>query len=333
MAKKTNGHTATAELVPTTPDQEEREFTKQAGSAIATFMAGLGKFFQRAKELETDAKAKLEKAKGLKPATNADEDAALQAFIKSSNADKKELVEHWSISSTIYNLHRRVTARRNYGAEMLEQSADIAQKLHNKYVEDERKRAQIEQDRIRREAEAKAEQDRQRDLAELERQACEAEASSPDLSARESAFVKAYFEGRTEGNAVESARAAGYKDPAMMGARLIDTPKIQTALQATATALALRMQKAGVAEAPLDVQVEEVKPDIRRAAGAVDRTRWHAEVDDAAKFIDAVFAGTFNIPRDVLKIDEVKLNQYATAMHADLNRWPGVRGVSDTRTV
>jgi hypothetical protein len=94
-----------------------------------------------------------------------------------------------------------------------------------------------------------------------------------------------------------------------------------------------REQAAALKEAPLDVTVVDVKPDVVKAAGAVDRTTRKGEVLDAEKFIAAVFEGSLGIPRDVLCIDEVKLNQYARNMEAAVNRWPGVRVVRDTKVV
>ena len=62
-----------------------------------------------------------------------------------------------------------------------------------------------------------------------------------------------------------SGHAAGFADPLKTAARLSSSPKIQAALNAKKEAESIRTQAAARAERPLDVEVQEVKPNITRA--------------------------------------------------------------------
>ncbi len=81
------------------------------------------------------------------------------------------------------------------------------------------------------------------------------------------------------------------------------------------------------------MQVERVAPQISRAPGASDRVTKSARVLDAEKLRAACIAGGFNIPYDVLKVDEAKLNSYARDLGKRINEWPGVQYVETPRTV
>lgn len=333
MANSKRGPTAVARRPEVLPATEDIRITQEIGELLRAFVAGVVGFFKRAGELEQGALQTLDQARQLQAPADADDDEGIQRFIKRVNDDRKIVAEHWKITSTIHQFHRRMTGRRDRADQPLEQAGKIAQDHHNRYADAERRRAQLEQERVEREAREKAEADRHRELEALEREALRAEAKSGDLSDREANFVRLVAGGLNSSTSADlAARNAGFKLP-NMAARLMAMPKIQRAIEARKKADAARQQKAALELSPLDVQVEDVRPDLRRAAGAVDRTTKSAELLDARKLIDAVIAGGHGIPNDVLMVNEVKLNQYARDLGELINRWPGVRLKKTTRTV
>jgi hypothetical protein len=89
-----------------------------------------------------------------------------------------------------------------------------------------------------------------------------------------------------------------------------------------------------VKEQPLNVgPVQEVKPDIARAAGAVDRTTWSAEILDEVAAVDAIIGGKHGMPRDLLMINPIKANEYARSLHKRMDLWPGMRARRKTGVV
>lgn len=332
MAKHTARPSTTEQLIPLTPDTEELTFMAEVGLVLVEFLKApaVVAFFTQARTLETKALARLSQAKALKAPTSAGEDETIQVFIKSANAEKKTVMEHWTIASKVHQLHKRLVARRSKSETALEEAANLAQTLHNRYVEEARRKAAQEQDRLRREAELRAQADRQRELDELEAAAVKAEGASEDLSEREQAFVQAFY---STGNGLASAQRAGFKDPAKAASRLLSATKIQRALAGLQAAAAARQQAAAVQEQPLDVQVETVTADVVKASGAVDRTTYKMEITDPVALREAAFAGTYGIPHDMLAADPVKGNEYARSMREIINRWPGCRLVKSTKTV
>lgn len=345
---KANGKTATAGrgkapvLEPEVIDQDGLQLTTMLGEAEAplalkaleafrSFSSGLAGFVTKAVALETKAATTLQRAGELKPAGTAAEDEALQVFIRSANQDRKEVEEHWTICSAVHRFHRQLTAKRDKSVKALEQAAAIAQRHHNTYTEAERRRAQEEEDRINRQREEEARQRRELELQEQERQALEREQQLEGLSEREARFVELVAYGYN--SPATSARQAGYKDPEKQGERLMATPKIQAAIQAKKEAQAIRQQAEARRREPLVVDTVEVKPDITRAAGAVDRTTHSAELLNEAALISACIAGGHGIPHDILQVNPAKLNEYARSLHERINLWPGVRYKKTTKTV
>lgn len=326
-AKPAASETLIGEVLGASPDELQ---TNEHGSAIREFLRGAAGFFTTARTMEQSAQATLVKARTLVLPTNGDEDAAIQIFIKRANTDRKAIEEHWSITSTISKFHKMLVAGRTRGTDPLEQAATIAQQLHNRYAEDERRRAAAEQDRLRREAEERAKAERDRELAEAERKALEAEASSPALSTREETFVLQVVAGR---DPITAARIAGYKDPSTQGPRLMTYSKVLDAIAAKRQAAEVRQQAEAIRNQPLNIEPEKVRPDIRRGGGAIDRTTHSGEVIDEAAFIAAVIAGKHGIPWDVLTVNETKLNEYARSLQERLNLWPGVRHNKKTKTI
>jgi hypothetical protein len=95
----------------------------------------------------------------------------------------------------------------------------------------------------------------------------------------------------------------------------------------------MRAQAAATKEQPLDVQYQQAKPDVKRAAGASDRTTHGAEVMDEAALHDAVFAGRFGIPRDVLVVDHARVNAYGKDLKELINKWQALRYTKNTKVV
>jgi len=318
-------HTPT-DLEPANP---ELTLTLGDGHQITVFLKGLIPFFSTARTLEAKAIDTLARAKALLPPQDAEADLDLQRFVKATTLDKKEVEAHWSVCQLASQFHRRLVAARKRAVDPLEEAGAIANNLHNRYVDAERRRVAQEQERLRREAEDQARQDRELALQRQREEADRIEAASDNLSEREQRFVDDYV--RTQ-RAVDSARYAGYANPDKAAARLLASEKIATAIANAQKAQAIRLQADAVEAAPLEIQVEEVKPDILRAGG-FDRTTWSGEVLDARAFIEAVVSGKHGIPLDVLTVNPVKINEYARSLHERLDLWPGVRARKTTKVV
>ena len=316
---------------------EDEQLATTAGAAIREFLKGVAGFFTTAQALERDARMTLTKAKDLKAPTSGDEDAKVQDLVREANLQKRTIEDHWKITSVVHVFHKRLVAARTRGTDCADEAATIGNLLHSTYKEAEVRRAREEEDRLRREAEEKARQARQRELDDLERAAVKAEESSPHLSDREEVFVGLFLgdpdrggDQRFAGNAQGAAAAVGFKDGIAAAARLMSSPKIQKAIKARQDADALRRQAEAKKAMPVEVEHQAVTPDVQRGG---DRTTWTGEIRDGQAFIDAVFEGRHGIPRDVLRIDEVKLNEYARSMHELMDRWPGVRAKKNTKVV
>jgi hypothetical protein len=309
--------------------EQEVALIKTDSSLIEQFAGKLRAFFVRARELELTAKANLTKANLLKLPATMPEDERLQFFVKNVGADRKDALEHWDITQKVSQFHKRLVAARKRSEEPNEQAIVIATRLHNTYVDTERRRVAVENERLRQQAEQKAAADRAAELAELERQAVAAEEASEGLSDRERRFVEHYM--RT-GNGRLAAQAVGFKDADKQAARLLSLPKILAACDAVKQAEVLREQRAAIAEKPLDVQADTVQANISKAGGH-DRSTHSAELLDERALVEAVLAGGRGIPSDILQVNQAKLNEYARSLHELINRWPGVRYKKTTSLV
>lgn len=324
----------------------EQALTAADAPTIVGFLAGLVPFFTTARQLETEAKTSLERARQftLPAPGDVDGDAKLQTFIKDTSAQIKAVNKHWEITSVLFQFQRKLVAARDRvigdektsrGAGYLVEASNIAQRLHNTYVEDAKRRAAAEQERLRRIEEEAAAERRRVELEQLEAKAIEAEATSGELSEREKGFVAgvvAYPEGTvTRTMVVDIARRVGYKDAAGQGARLIESGKIVAAIKAARDAAAIRQQAAAVKEAPLDVQETKVNVEVARVG--VDRSSHSGELLDERLLIEAIIGGKHGIPTDILQVNPAKLNEYARSLHELINRWPGVRYKKNTKTV
>lgn len=299
-------------------------------SALGEFNLEISRFFDRAEHLVQRADESLALAKSFTAPKTAGEDERVQVTAKQVNADIAETETHFDqITKPITKLHKFFTGYRGRATGQLEEAKKIVNGLHNTYTAAERARVEAENDRRRREAEAKAAKERQDELDALEAAALKAESKSPDLSAREQSFVKHVTSGYPPQAAANN---AGYAKAFDAAARLMASKKIQDAIAAVRLAAELRQQAQEAAQAPAgEPEFEEVTANIVKAAGAKDVTRWRAVVDDADLLIEAVLSGKLGIPRDVLKVDEVALNKYAQSLHKLIDKWPGVHAASDTR--
>lgn len=310
--------TAIPELAPTRDDS----------MTIGQFLASLTPFFTTAREMEAGARTTLARARTSVAPKTADDDARIQSAIRQASADKKTIEEHWTITATLFTFQRRLVTARKRATDALEEAASLWQRQHNLYADNERRKAQVESERLRREQEQRAQADRDAELARLEQQALDAEANSANLSERELRFVDLYG---PHCDQVWAAQQAGYKNPMAQAQRLLSMPKIQVAIKGKLEANALREQHAAVKGMPLDVQVSTVTPNITKVG--TDRTTKSAEIVDARLLLEAVIGGRHGIPVDVLMPDPVRLNQYARDLGDVISRWPGIRLRKDTKTV
>jgi hypothetical protein len=312
--------------------QDDESFVAAAGQAIRSFLVGLTGFLTTARVLEEQALATRDAAKGLKLPTSAEEDAAIQRFVKKTSADKRQVEDHWKITSLVSQFHRRLTARRAKAVDALEEANKIGNTLHNRYVEAERRRVAEEEERRRQEAEERARKEREAEVARLEAEAIAREAAMPELSQREETFVGFLLGGAsTRNNPIAAARQAGYRDPVASAGRLMASPKIQKALAAQEEARVLREQAAAKQAAPVDYEYEEVETRVEKVG--TERTTWAAELLDEDALIRAIVDGKHGIPLDVLMVNRTVLNDYARKMQTLIDRWPGVRAKKTTKLV
>lgn len=328
MAKKPLAMVARPDLDVPANDEDLLQLTND-GNAVATFFRGLAAWFGTQRQWEKKAEARLMGARTLMAPYDQASDELVQKFVLGTTAMEKDYEEHSSVKGLLWKLHKRAVSIHNRAAKPLEDAKTHATNLHNRYAEAERKRVAEENAKRQREADEKARKEREAELAKLEEAALRAEAGSDKLSEREQAFVEGYYAGRARGNATEAARMAGFKDPFASGARLLASDKVRKTLDGKRLAESIREQQKAVEQAPLDVTpIEEAVSNVGRAA--TDVTRRGAELLDADLLMQAVFDNKLGIPRDVLMVNEVKLNQYGRDLGDIVNRWPGVRATKKT---
>lgn len=345
MAKKGAGKARVPDVIDVGADAntavEDLALAKADGGIITGWLGNLAKFFTGAAELEQKAKATLAKVDAMKVPTNVDEDEKLQRTIKQIAQDQAGVEVYWDITKKVSALHRRLTAKRGIAEDALERAKKKANDLHNQWTANERRRVDEENRRREREARERAEREQQERAAELEREALKREAESPELSAREKDFVTNFTTvgGSCYSDATRSAQFAGYKNAAEQGARLAKAPKIQVAIKAALEANALRQQAAAVKAQPVDVEYQEVEPELSTAYGS-DRTNWGGELLDERALMTAFlgcapedYKNRFGIPADLWMVNPKKLNEVARSLHERLDLWPGVRAKKNTQVV
>lgn len=301
------------------PENPTVALVRTDAGAVTRWAENALQFFKGATDLELAAKARLMRMEGLTVPTNGSQDAQVQDLIRLSNAGKKETTDYWYITGIFDKLHKLAVQGRKRAVDADEQAAQIGNRLHTTYTEAERRRAQAEEDRLRREAEERARADRQRELDALEAAALKAEASSPTLSEREEAFVRFIAAERTP---FDAARHAGYKDPGVMGPRLLSTAKILKAIEARRQSVKLREQAVAVQTAPVLVEDVEVRPDIQKGG---DRTTFSADIFDPIAYREAIISGVYHLSHALLVPDPVAANKLAQSLREQINRIPGIR--------
>lgn len=317
-----------AAMVPYAADMAD---TRDGLGVLANFGMNLEAFFERAEHLTRRADETLLEARGVAAPTTAGEDEQIQIKAKRGNEDLRETRAHYdTITKVLTRLHRYFTGKRTRTEQPTEEAVKILNRLHNGWTDAERRRVAQENERRRLQAEQDAAAERQRDLDRLEAQALEREARMEELSEREQKYVQLVCTG-TEPTA--AAKMCGYKDAFGTAARLQGTEKIRQAILAKREALALREAASTVAQQPVDVDFEEATANVTRAAGVKERTTWKGVVDDERAFVDAVIAGTYGIPRELLIIDRVLLNDKARGLKKLMDKWPGVHAESSTGLV
>lgn len=310
---------------------EEINLATQAGDVIRPFFAKVEAFIRAGHVLETMAQRKLDTANKLAAPTTDAEDEQIQTFAKSCTTDKKEIQAHWqSITSLLHGLHKRFVARRERGVTLLESAYDRANKLHQDYAAEKRRKEEAEQRRRDELAREEARQRQQAELDALEAEALAAESAAEDLSDREREFCRLIVERAAD--PLLAAKQAGYRDPNVIALRLLRQPKIEKALEGLRVAKASREQAAAVQQAPLDVRYERVQTSgPATAPGLRDVTRRKALITDEQALIAAVIAGQHGIPARILRVDQTALNDEARSLGELINRWPGCKLDTNTR--
>lgn len=325
------------ELVGAPASDEDEQLVVTAGKAVVEFFRGLAAFFGTARELERRAFETRDRMKELAKrvqggqALTAAEDENLQRAIRVTSEDKREVENHWKITTTISSFHRRMTARRAQATDALDEANKIGNTLHNNYVAAEQRRVQEENRRREEEIRRRQEEERAAEAARLELEAVKREEAAKDLSGREQVFVEQMAR---HGDGVRAARDAGFPDPAKSSARLLKMGKITAAIEAAQQAAQLRRQATAVQQRPIQTEpfVEE-RPNILKAPGAQTRSYHYGDLVDEQALVAAILSGKHGIPTDLLRIDTSKLNQYANDLGDRINRWPGVSYRKETKVV
>jgi hypothetical protein len=313
---------ATAPAAPAVlAENPEVALANREVAEILDRVARFGAFFKVALGLQRRATETLALAKRLEKPVDEASDTAVKDFVRLARTDLKEVGDHWEgICSLFFRFHRRLTAGRDKTTKPLDEAISIATKLHADYVWAEQQRVREEAERKRLQEEARAAEQRKREIEELEQIALAREAEATELSDRETSFCKLYVQ--NGGKAVEAASAVGYKDPFKQASRLLATQKIQSYIGALQEAEAVRQEADALKAAPLETREIEV---VSNADTSGDRGTKSAVIVDEAALIAAVLEGKLGIPSDILTVKPAKLNEYARSLGPIINRWPGVR--------
>jgi hypothetical protein len=329
MTQKRQPKTPAPEVLDMVTTNEDELAVSQLGGTVLGFFKGLQKFLGEAAALERQAKSELEAARRLTPSTSAGEDVAIQKVVIAAADRNKEVETLWNpITQAFYRLHKTLTGARGRAFDANEETRKIGNRLHNDFVERKAREAREAEERDRRQKEQDAQAQRERELADAEAEAVKREKASPTLSDREEHFVRMVMGGTAP---TVAAKTAGFKTPGEAAIRLMaEGGKVDKAIAARRQAETIRNQAAAQAQKPLDVQVEEVKPDVQRATGAKDTTRHSAEIVDADKLIAACVQGGHGIPWDILAVKPAAVNEHAKTLKEKINAWPGVRYKKET---
>ena len=326
---KTNGSkkpkVIDAEVLP-----PEVALVQQEHALVTPWLDNLGDWWRGNKRMVTHAKEVLQAARTATVPTSEADDLALQEVLLRTRAELKAVEEHAEpFTGAFFRIHRRLTQARAEVTKPLTEADGILQRLHQAYVDEQRRLAREMEARAIRKAEEEARQRQADELAELERRAVEREEASSDLSDRERKFVEHMVR---VGNATQAATIAGYKDPLKNAARLMSLGKITSAINGLKDAEAIRKQALAVSQEPVIpfVSTPAVRPNITKASGARERTTWSADITDLDALHQAALRG--EVPPDVLMVDVARVRRYAEELHELINAWPGVQARKTTTT-
>jgi hypothetical protein len=322
------------DVIDVPPENPILALVRSEGGQITNWLAGLLRFKATADDLERQAKQGLERARTFKAPASPEQDEAIVTEIRIINSRNKTTEAHWAITAIIFNFQRRLAAERNRATTMNEEATRLLNGHHNGWVESEKRRVAREADEKRQREEQEAREQQERDAAEQDNKALELEGNMPELSDREQKFVDDFF--RTimdERAAVGAAKRVGYRDPVAAARKLLETPKIKTALEAMKRAADLRRQATATRAKPVEVEVQQEKPQYSTAG----RTTWGYEVLDEAAFMAAVLdpltRTRLGIPSEIATFKPSVLSECAKSLHENLDRWPGVRHTKKTGVV
>ena len=276
----------------------------------------------KALAFQTEAKAIL--ARGVSDAVS--HGAALTAM-REGKRNQRGIKEHWMKAIRwLEERQRDIRMIMAMDLELVEPGVTGLSQAALAYETVEKEKARIAQEAARRKAEDEARAKREEELARLEREAAAAEQQSEQLSDRERAFVQAVFQMMPH---TDAARHAGYKDPQAHAERLMRTPKITYALEALRQTSEIRAQQAAVAQKPIEVTAPPpVQSTLAKVAGTRTVVTHKGEALDSAACIAQFKAGGEDAPpADLFMVNPVKLNEYARAMHGEIERWAGIRYV------
>ncbi len=346
MAKRQTQSTALVpeviDIDPLPPDAAV--VTTDAGS-IGAFVQGLREFFKTASTLETRASERLARARAAVLPTSKIEDDVLIAEVRGATAEIKAIEEHWQITQVATRFHKWTVSGRKRGTEIGEEAKTLFNGLHNRYVENEKRRVAEENERRRIAAEEQARKDREAELARMEEEALKAEASAEGLTSRESIFVNLMLQNFPQHIAATRAGYSHGKDNgATAAARLMGLTKVVKAIEDGRQAQTIRTQATAKREAPLVVETTQEKEQFSTAG----RTTWGAEFTSVDLFLaaalDPITRTKYGIPIDII-IDTFKsavqankgtvpaLNEAGRSLKERVDLWPGVRHTKKTGVV
>ncbi len=306
--------------------------------------------------------ALLAEVRGIAVKDKASHETALTSIARGKTY-KRDIVEHWKpVKRVVNDVKNKVLAAETGELAAAVQALTILEGAVLPYMEAERRRHQIAQDKLREKAEAEARERRALEIAKMEADALAAEEASTGISPRERQFAETMAQGMASPE--DAARYAGYKDPEKQSARLMDAPKIIAAIDGLRAAAHVREQAAAVAATPLDVKAKQATSKLASVKGVHTVTRYGASCVNLAMLVDAVGANGVTAtairselialaahldtdvplakvvlagiiekmhanaawapPLDTLMENGVKLNEYGRMMQKQIDQWPGV---------
>lgn len=259
--------------------------------------------------------------------------AALEA-LRRGKALKRGIDDHWrKVLRWLEDRKRDIRTIMDTDLELVDPGITALSTSSLAFEHAERERVRLEEDRQRIANERIADEKRERELADLERQAQQAEATSADLSDRERAFVMRCH--ASLGADLTSARwlnaaaeSCGFKQDGY-GVTLFKREKIQYALTALKQAQAIREQAAAVAEKPVEVTKVEVQSNLAKVAGTRTVKTYTGECFDYRLYVESFQRGLVDIEQfmQLTQPSTTGGNSLARSLRENLDRVPGWRHI------